>query len=58
MSTKAVPVEIVFESKKDNGEIFTDYFTVTQYKPFLALDIEDYFVSFISHLQYLWVSAV
>ena len=40
----AIPVELVIEATGADGIIKTDYYTITQYRPFLLLEEEDYFV--------------
>jgi hypothetical protein len=43
-TTSAIPVELVIEATSADGIIKTDYYTITQYRPFLLLEEEDYFV--------------
>jgi hypothetical protein len=45
---KSVPVQIKIESKNNAGTGDIVIFSYTQFKPFLALQEEDYFVIFLS----------
>ena len=40
----SVPVQIIVESKSQDGKTNTDVTSITQFRPFLTLEEEDYMV--------------
>jgi hypothetical protein len=44
---KTVPVQILVETKDINNNQNTDYYSITQFKPYLTLQEEDYNVNII-----------